>query len=380
MKSHFINPRADKAEKLEAIGLSFHNWDQYWKENRYYSFSAAEVDQIEEATEVLAQACENAVETVVNNPVLMDRMAIPKQFHEAIGQSWSRKDPSLYGRFDLAFDGTAAPKMLEYNADTPTSLLESAVAQWYWMEDLFAGKDQFNSLHEKLIERWKEVLKPGTNLRIASLSENEEDWVCTHYLLETAVQAGFTNAKHMFIEDIGWDSRTSQFVDVDNQAIGALFKLYPWEWMLEEEFAAHVPGSSTQFIEPLWKTVLSNKAILAILWEKFKNNPNVSQYLLPAFIGEPVGLNHYAKKPIFSREGADVSLHSFGQVTAQGFEQGYGAEGYVYQQLVNMPCFDGFYPVIGSWVVGRQAAGMCIREDVKPITTNMSNFIPHIFS
>lgn len=375
MQRHLSIPRPNKAEKLEGIGLSFHNWDFYWKEDSCYEFSLAQVEQIEEATEEVHQLCLKAVEKIVNDRGLMDQMKIPAGFQEAIGQSWNRKDPSLYGRFDFCFDGTSTPIMLEYNADTPTSLLESAVAQWDWLQDLHPEKDQFNSLHEKLIERWKQVLKAGTKLKVASLSDNEEDWVCTHYLIETAIQAGF-DASHMYIEDIAFGAEKGEvpgFVDQDLKPIEALFKLYPWEWMLEEEFGLNVIGSKTQFIEPLWKTVLSNKAILAMLWKFFPG----SKYLVPAFIGGANGLTSYARKPIFSREGANVELVKAGRTLASGFDQGYGEEGYVYQQMVQMPRFVNKYPVIGSWVVGNEAAGMCIREDDGQITTNMSNFVPH---
>jgi glutathionylspermidine synthase len=87
--------------------------------------------------------------------------------------------------------------------DTPTSLLESAVAQWYWLEECFPQHDQFNSLHDRLVERWKQLGSSVTTIYFASSSENEEDWVCTAYLMDTATQAGYW-ARHIYIEDIGW--------------------------------------------------------------------------------------------------------------------------------------------------------------------------------
>lgn len=371
MQRLHIPPRADFGKKLESIGLSFHSWDNYWREDVCYRFTAEQVDELEAAAEELHGMCLKAVAHVIDRR-LLGRLGIPEMFWGAIEKSFKEKDFSLYGRFDFAYDGVSPPKMLEYNADTPTSLLESAVAQWYWMEEAFPGQDQFNSLHEKLVEQWKKAPGDGT-IHLASLQENEEDWVCTMYLLDTVAQAG-RKAKHLYIEDIGWDKENKQFVDQDNEPIETLFKLYPWEWMMREEFAPDILESSTRFIEPLWKSVLSCKGLLAILWELFPGHPN----LLPTYF-TPYRLTSYAKKPLYSREGANVALFKDGRLLAED-EGPYGQEGYVYQQLHMLPQFEDRYPVIGAWIVGNEAAGICIREDVSPITTNMSNFIPHYFT
>lgn len=370
MQRLHITPRKDFGAKLESIGLSFHSWDGYWREDVCYRFNAAQVDEMEAAAEELHGMCLKAVEHIIANGRLGE-LGIPEPYWAAIAQSFKAGDVSLYGRFDFAYDGVNPPKMLEYNADTPTSLLESAVAQWYWMEEKFPNADQFNSLHERLVEQWKRV--PGNGpIHIASLAENEEDWVCTMYLVDTVTQAG-REAKHIYIEDIGWDEATKQFVDLDNQPIETLFKLYPWEWMMREDFGPNVLESKTRFIEPMWKAVLSCKGLLAVLWEMFPGHPN----LLPTYF-TPEKLTSYAKKPLYSREGANVELFRDGQLVAKD-DGPYGKEGYVYQQLHSLPLFEDRYPVIGAWIVGNSSAGICIREDKSPITTNMSNFIPHYF-
>jgi glutathionylspermidine synthase len=366
-----MTPRPDAGKKLVEQGFSFHNWDDYWKEDACYQFTLAQVEEIESATEDLYAMCQKAVQVVVDQNRFA-QLGIPEPFWGAIRQSWERADFSMYGRFDLAYDGKTPPKMLEYNADTPTSLLESAVCQWYWLEDVFPKHDQFNSLHEKLVDRWKE-LPAGAPIYLTSLQDNEEDWVCTMYMLDTVVQAGH-EAKHIFLEDMGWDARLQCFVDLEGAPISRLFKLYPWEWMMREAFAPHLLQASTLLIEPLWKSVLSCKGLLPILWELFPNHPN----LLPAFF-EAGKLSSYARKPLYSREGANVRLVKDGWLIAKD-DGPYGDEGYIDQALYDMPVFDGKYPVIGSWVVNGVAAGMCIREDVKPITTNMSNFVPHFFT
>ncbi len=364
--------RPDFGKKLESIGLSFWEWDSYWKEDVCYRFTAAQIDDLEAATAELHRLCLQAVKYAIEHDRLFD-LKIPEAFHPLIKSSFFADDFSLYGRFDLAYDGINPPKMLEYNADTPTSILESAVAQWYWLEDVFAEDDQFNSLHEKLVARWKALPDDGP-IHFASISNNEEDWVAIAYLMDTAMQAG-KQVEHVSLEDIGWDDSKAQFVDKLDKSIKCLFKLYPWEWMMREPFGEHVFDSGTRFVEPIWKSVLSCKGMLAILWELFPNHPN----LLETYFEHPHDLTAFAKKPLFSREGADIEFYEDGQLTCRSSQGVYGAEGYVYQALFSLPCFHGMYPVIGSWVVGGEPAGICIREDVTPITTNMSHFVPHVF-
>ncbi len=165
--------RPDHGKKLEAIGLSFWQWDNYWKEDVCYRFNADQIDEIEAATGELHGLCLEVVGYAIDNNRLGE-LQIPRAFHEAIKSSFAAGDFSLYGRFDLAYDGRNPPKMLEYNADTPTSILESAVAQWYWMEEVFSNDDQFNSLHERLVARWN-ALGDQPLIHFASIAGNEED-------------------------------------------------------------------------------------------------------------------------------------------------------------------------------------------------------------
>ena len=366
-----IQPREAFGTILESQGLSFHAWDNYWKEDVCFRFSLQQIEEIESATEELHQMCVSAMKFVVQENRL-GQLGIPKSFWDAIRLSVERNDFSLYGRFDLAYNGVSPPKMLEYNADTPTSLLESAVCQWYWMKDCYSQFDQFNSLHERLVDRWKE-LSGSEPVYVASISDNEEDWVCATYIMDTVLQAGRA-VKHIYIDDIGWDPVRKFFVDLYGEPIHYLFKLYPWEWLMREDFGSFIIESGTSFIEPLWKSVMSCKGLLPILWELYPEHPN----LLPAYF-ESGQLTSFAKKPLYSREGSNIELVSHGVLVASD-DGPYGSEGYIYQALYELPMLGGKYPVIGSWVVNGASAGMCIREDITPITTNMSNFVPHFFT
>jgi len=377
MRRETLTPRAGWAAEMEEIGFHFHSMGGvYWDESACYGFDAAEIDTLEAATAELHAMALEAVEHIVRQE-RFEPFALPMAHVDYVAQSWKRRDPSLYGRMDLRFDGQEPPKLLEYNADTPTALLEASVAQWRWLKAVKPGADQYNSIHERLLERWQALAKEArlaAPIAFTCSGEAPEDLGTVEYLADTASQAGL-DGRLLLLEDIGWDEQAGRFVDLDEAPVTALFKLYPWEWMLADAFGPKLRKSSLKVIEPAWKALLSNKAILPILWELFPQHPN----LLPcAFEPGPLG-DSYVKKPRLSREGANVSVVLRGQVTAEA-EGPYGAEGFVYQALAPLPAYDGNYPVIGSWVVGDVPCGIGIREDRSPITKNSSRFVPHYFA
>ena len=369
MRREILTPRPAWQARVEALGLDFHTDDgePYWWEAACYAFSAAEIDRIEAATEALHQLCLEAADRLVAAGDLR-RLNIPEKYWRWIEYSWRRHDPDIYGRFDLAFDGHGPPKMLEYNADTPTALLEAAVVQWYWLEEAKPGCDQFNSIHDKLIAAWAALRRrhPATaRVHFAGVTDIAEDCRTLEYLRDVCGQAGWPTAQ-LDISQIGWNG--AAFTDLAERPIEALFKLYPWEWLLRESFGAHLLADSTAFIEPPWKMLLANKAILAILWEMFPGHPN----LLPASFERGKIAGSCVEKPVHGREGRAVRLLAADQ-------PGRGRPGHIYQALCKLPVFDGMHAVIGSWVIAGQAAGIGMREDAAPVTTNKSRFVPHYF-
>ena len=374
MRREDLVPRIDWTTKVEELGFYYHTIDGvYWDERACYRFTADEIDKLEAATAELQERCIDAATKVIDSGDY-SRFAIPDDFIALIEKSWKDDEKSLFGRFDLSWNGTGEPKMLEYNADTPTALLEASVVQWYWMKDVHPEADQFNSLHEKLIERWKELAVDFPADRIvhfACVADSPEDQGNLDYLRDTAIQAGI-DARAIDISAIGWDGL--RFLDEENRAITALFKLYPWEWMVREEFGANLLHRTMRVIEPPWKMLLSNKAILPVLWEMFPNHPN----LLAASFEPGKFATDFVKKPLYSREGANVSITARGKTLEEPGD--YGAEGFIWQAYHELPAFGGNYTVIGSWIVGEEPAGIGIREDTTPITKNSSRFVPHYFT
>jgi glutathionylspermidine synthase len=382
MQRHLRQPRADWRERVSAVGLTYHSHDAgpYWDESACYELSRAEVETLEGAANTLHRLCLEAAQSVIDHG-WWARLSIPERAVPGIRRSWERDDFSLYGRFDIAFTPGQEPKLLEYNADTPTALVEAAVAQWFWLQDVLPEADQFNSIHERLIEAWHRYFKTGGGTRstgpwpihFSSIKEHPEDEQTVLYLRDTCEQAGLAT-RQVFVEDIGWDERQRCFVDLDLQPIGRCFKLYPWEWMWHEEFAPQLAVAGTQFLEPAWKMLLSNKGLLPILWELFPDHPN----LLPAYDEATPLAGSYVRKPRLSREGSNVTLVERGSVVEETTGE-YGQEGHVFQAVASLPDFGGHRPVFGVWMVDHEAAGLGLREDTRRITGNLSRFVPHFF-
>jgi glutathionylspermidine synthase len=320
------------------------------------------------------------VAEVVASDALMDRLAIPRSIARSWPGSWDARAPSLYGRFDFAYDGRGPAKLYEYNADTPTSVFECATFQWMWLEALIAagtlaaGSDQFNSLFDALRERFRTIFPTGGFVHFAADATAIEDRQTVRFFEDLAAQVGI-EPKFVEMRDIGLNAG-GRFVDKEGFELQAAFKLYPWEFMLREPYAPKLKGAGVRWIEPPWKAILSNKGLLPLLWERHPDHPN----LLPAFFDDDPAAatlgDTYVRKPLLSREGANVEVVQDGRASTLE-DQGYGGEGRIRQALHSPPSFDGRYPVIGAWIVGDAAAGIGVREDDSIITRNAARFLPH---
>ena len=367
-------PRPTWREEVEKIGFTYHtiDGDLYWDESAYYEFTLAEIEELESATNTLHELCLEAVQAVIDEDRL-DEFQIPTPYHDWIRASWNNDEPTIYGRFDLAWDGRTPPKMLEYNADTPTGLFEASVVQWKWLEAVHPHLDQFNSLHERLIAAWGTLRHENfsaSRISFGATEDHEEDFGNVSYLRDTASQAGIIT-EYLDMTAIGFDSRRNGFVNRNGAPIDWMFKLYPWEWMLGEPFAPNLLTSRTKWIEPPWKMLLSNKALLVVMWELFPT----CEYLLPA-AWQPLR-GDYVRKPVLAREGSNVQIVRNGIIKEQTSGP-YSDQPAVYQAYQPLARSNGGHAVLGSWIVGDTACGLGIREDHNPITHNLSRFIPHL--
>jgi glutathionylspermidine synthase len=352
-----------------------------WDETAYYRFTLRQIeDGIESSAEEIENLCFEVLNRAVADETVFRRLCIPEAYWNYVAESWRTRERDRFGRFDFSYDGLAPAKLLEYNADTPTTLYESSLFQWEWLEQAIGlglvpeGTDQFNLLHEFLLEAISGLELDGP-LHMACLKDIEEDRGTVEYLEDVAAEAG-VETTFLSMEEIGVDA-DGRFTDLDDRVIATLFKLYPWEWLMEEEFGRYMPESGVRFIEPPWKAVLSNKGLLALLWEMFEGHPN----LLPAYFEDDARAaelsGRFVRKPLLSRRGANVEIVREGNVEVRK-DGPYGGEGFVVQMFHPLPDFDGRRPLTGCWMVAGGAAGLGIRESRDLVTTENANFIPHV--
>ncbi len=366
-----ITPRKDFRAQLSDRGFILNENDHYWQETKAYALTDEEVDTLDDAATEVHQLCVDAIETIIDRN-LFHKFGMSDAWAEYVTKSWRRRDPDIYARFDFAYDGTGQPKMLEYNADTPTGLVEASVLQWDWLQH-HNYRDQFNSIHEQLVEAWRRAAQRIPSDRVVYFTSDHdsgEDWVTTEYMRDTCSQAGVKTGEINLV-DIGWQDGTG-FVDLSGKRIEALFKLYPWENLARDEYSPLVLRDREQFFEPAWKMLWSNKALLPVLWELHKGHPN----LLESHFNEAAfSEGSFVKKALFGREGSSVTI--IDPNDAEVCEGPYGKEGYVYQEYTRLPCFDERYPICGVWVINDTACGLGVREDRTRITRDTSDFVPH---
>lgn len=399
----------------------------YWREGPFYDFTMAEVEQLERDAVTLFEMCVDAGDFIVSRPDIMLKMGIPEFTHDQIRATWNDEPScqSVLGRFDVRYGGDssldphsdhdridptmARLKLLEFNADTPTALLEAAIVQWLWFKDTAQGTDQWNAIHEALVQAWKRNLtiiekrlghKPVVYFTCSQAEPSGEDVMTTQYIRDTCAAAGY-ETKAILIEDIFWAVHDGRFYDGDGENaahIDVLFKLYPWEHIVHDEFGKrgfldmeHVGERSndgrrymggTVWFEAPYKMIWSNKGLLPVLWNMFGDDPERSQLLLPAYFeGEqPAQMTSFVRKPLLGREGANVTIVETGTVIDRT-DGIYGDEGYVLQEFAALPSFPDLdnnnHPVLGIWMIDGEPAGLGLRESRGLITDNLSHFAPH---
>lgn len=377
--------RKDLPQIAQNSGFEFHviNGEKYWDESHYYEFTLEQIEKdIEDPTNEIHLMCMSLVDDIVRSEEKLHKLGIPENQWDLVHESWFNGDKHLYGRIDFTYDGNGKAKLYELNYDTPTSIYEAGYFQWMWLQDMKnAGHlrecvDQYNMIQENLIDAFSIISNDIVNdvLYFSCVKNHKEDYGTIQYLRDCAIQAGI-NTDVVFIEDIGI-TEENWFSTDKWDVINHLFKLYPWEYMMVEEYGKYIKNSSTKFYEPAWKSVLSNKGILPLLWEKYQNHPNLLECYFDSQLRGSVPKG-WVKKPIFSREGSNITI-----VDDDGYvlstDGPYQDCAHIWQKYKPLPTFDGNYPLIGSWVIADTASGIGIREDSSLITQDTSRFIPHV--
>lgn len=343
-----------------------------WREDVAYRFSSNMVSKIGFAASCLHKMCRDLVEEAVNDPSIMAAFDIPETMRPVIQKSWRRRDPFFIGRFDFAIVDDI-PKLIEYNADTPATVPESTVMQKRWLEDV-RPQDRQASWLASTTTGWLKRLHGHA----ASVLPN-----VVHVVPYPGCTEDYAHARTYaaWLQECGMTAVLAELDEIEGSSTGellhkgvlikAMIRMYPWELMFREDGAKYLETSSCRFLSPPWTALLSNKALLAALWERRPNHPN----LLRAQFS-PEGMDRYVVKPICSRGGENVSVVIDGQTVAAQ-DGTYGKYKNVYQEFVDCRVGD-VYTSIGAWIVGEgRFAGITMRESQDMIVKDVSAIVPH---
>jgi glutathionylspermidine synthase len=184
------------------------------------------------------------------------------------------------------------------------------------------------------------------------------------------------------------------FVDHVNDRIPVFWKMYDWSDLQNDmandgditALASRLETGEVKILEPLWKQVLSNKGAMAMMWEQFQS-ADAAKYLLATYLdtdnsyeSTQLLLGMHVRKPLLGLEGVAISIETGFGAVEQKDSFGYGAEGFIIQEYIELPAAFGYYYTIGSWVIDGEAAGIIIRGDTSKITGRHCLIIPHIVS
>ncbi|NEM97158.1 glutathionylspermidine synthase family protein [Pontibacter burrus] len=312
-------------------------------------------------------------------------LGIPQNLWQLVRHSWNDdRHWHLYGRFDLA-QTPEGPKLLEFNADTATSIPETAVVQWASLAA--AGKNdanQYSGLYEALVEQFKTWRMMNNDLAPALLltyiGGSAEDETNCAVLAQAATEAGFDT--HLCpIEEVNISTQGAergvwaQIGQEQWQQFPFLFKLLPWEQIAWEE--PELCESLTQLVRsrnvvianPAYTLLFQSKGMLAWLWKAYPYHP----LLLEADLA-PLR-DKYIRKPYFGREGQSIEVVD--KVPVTKMEGEYDQQQQVYQRWCDLPQDNkGYTYQAGVFWAGEGCAIGFRRE--KGIITNLSQFVPHL--
>ena len=326
-----------------------------------------------------------ATKRVMEDDELLKRFCIPEVFLPKIRQSWANEQElTMTGRFDLAINDEQI-KVFEYNADSASALFEMSIIQEKWAEAVKLERRFMSGfqLHRLLVKNWKKINFHGKRVHVL-IDTDPDETLTSLYMQRVLKEANIESKLCVQTKDLVW--KNSKIVDTDGNPVELVWKLWMWETIFTDYLQAErenvlekrIDGENPRLcqillndqikvIEPLWKVIPSNKAILPVLWSMYPNHPNLlqSEWKLTDELKEAA----YVKKPIVGRCGHNVTLYDIRGDSVLDETQGkFLDRDAIYQKMFPLPKFDGYHALVGSWIIHGLFGGFGIREDKKLIT------------
>lgn len=424
---HHIQANAYQADALSDAAQQY--WVEALPQPFAIQFTPDEATAIANATEAVWEMCVEFLDWFFDweeKAAIDERLALLKirpEYWPALKNSWHRTDPvedlSLATRFDFIVTEEGSIKLIEINGETAL-LGPETVYQWNWFVDyqrnhaqsaypLPKNASQFNEYWERTAGQWRRIrdgyglAKTGISFLVdEELEEDAEMAMQLIQILRDEVDASiYTQLVYLrgLKDNLGNESQrglgldeAGYFIDHVNERIPILWKMYDWSDLQNdmanagctEAFSQRLAVGDMKVIEPLWKQILSNKGAMALMWQQFQDS-DYAQYLLPTYFDHDLSpeatrllLDMHVKKPLLGMEGMGTSIELGGGALEDRAMLGYGAEGYILQEYVELPQAFDYYYMVGSWVIDDAAAGIILRGDRQRITGRHCLIIPHI--
>ena len=384
-----LNPLEDST--LEELGFTWHTDSDGTKyvNDELVIISQDDAEAYYEAANSIYDMYVEATEYVIEHDLFFD-LGIPFNLADMIKKSWENDVHwHIYGRFDLAggIDGESI-KLIEFNADTPTALFETALLQWALLKQNNMDENkQFNNTYEAISENFKRLITlfdetstfednyGGWKILFSSVEGNDEEEATTRLLQQIATDAGF-NTGFEFLQDVNFDD--NGIYDSDGVKYEYWFKLYPWEDIAHSEpelattLNAIMQNQEAIILNPAYTLLFQSKGMLKILYDLFPDSP----YLLPTSDKHLDGVKH-VEKTVFGREGANTRIYNKDGECEVHCDGEYSNYKKVYQEYVEFPIDVKGAKYQAGVFFAYEACGMSFRKGSE-IMDNMSKFVGHV--
>ncbi|WP_029009763.1 glutathionylspermidine synthase family protein [Azospirillum halopraeferens] len=386
MRRSTVTPRANWRPGLVRypFGMAAVGAGALWREDVRYEFSVQQIDLIESVADELHGMIREALRRV-----MADRACAALGYRadtvRLIEASWAdywrqgginERAGGLVGRLTLAYDGRDSLKLLGCNYDTPDGLFAAAIVQRNWREAMAGDADQFNSLHEALVERWEELAAGSGReaVHVACAAHDPMGAGEAAYLAATAAEAGIA-ARRVELEAIARDGM--RFVDPEGEAIAWLYKLYPWEALADSVFTTGMRAGGMAVLDPIWRWPMSNHGLVALLWGLYPGHPNLCR----ASVNEAdlAGCDAVTVRSFFGLDHPTERLTRHGAPVADSGPVVANPGGWLWMETPPVFEQDGVHAVLHAWIVGDKCLGMSVRESADPRVGPEAAMVPHLF-
>ncbi|MCZ8520177.1 MULTISPECIES: glutathionylspermidine synthase family protein [Paenibacillus] len=343
-------------------------------------------------------------------PELWRELGLPEAAFGAIRLRFDESIATLIGRFDFAHT-PGGLKMLEFNSDTPTGIVEAfhvngRICEACGAQDPNEGcAAQLPDAFGRMLDLYREAGYPQESIVFSALDWHEEDAGTTKYLL---AHSGLQGARFVPLGDLRvqgdrlWAESPGGEAPAERVPVDVLYRLHALEKLAEDRDTDGYPTGEhvlrliaegkLAVVNPPSGFAAQTKALQALIWNLYEagefytqeERETISRYMLPTYL-EPIfaGDESYVVKPILGREGSGVTIYEKGAAAEASGEEEYAHQPMVYQQYAELPrveveTLSGPYRgslLWGCFLIDGQGSAVVARVGGR-ITGNLSYYLP----